>query len=66
MRFVCVVLCVRACLLDRATLNARAVCVSSVLGEWRHLRCPREESGSRATVGAYNAERAGGGLVGVL
>ena len=62
---VCCVVCSRVPAGQSDAERARRVCIFCI-GEWRHLTCPREESGSRETVGAYNAERAGGGLVGVL
>ena len=55
---VCCVVCARVPAGQSDAERARRVCIFCI-GEWRHLTCPREESGSRETVGAYNAERAG-------
>ena len=55
---VCCVVCSRVPAGQSDAERARRVCIFCI-GEWRHLTCPREESGSRETVGAYNAERAG-------
>ena len=61
----CVVLCARVPAGQSDAERARRVCIFCI-GEWRHLTCPREESGSRGNCGSVQRGAGGRGLVGVL
>ncbi len=64
-RSVCCVVCARVPAGQSDAERARRVCIFCI-GEWRHLTCPREESGSRGNCGSVQRGAGGRGLVGVL